>query len=445
MTLETTPDDAEIQRTVVELFRQVNFGEADPVAAGLVADVDVTDGIVTVRAGFEGLDLEAAERLAEQLRGGALAAPGVDHVRIESTTAEAPEVGAPITGVDTLLAVGSAKGGVGKTTITVSLARALAERGFAVGVFDANVHAPDAPDVLGADGPIRATAMGRPEPIDADGIEVVSVELIADDGPVAWRGAMVHDVLTDLLGNAEWTDRDVVLVDLPPGIGDAVVTIAQQAPLDGAIAVTTETAASVRATERTASLLSAYDVETVCLVANETRLVTASEEHGDARGSADARRGDPHALADELDCPVYEVPTDSTLRAPLECSFADRDSAGTAAIDDLADAVARYHAERDRPEIPDDAVDLRGLPPSTAEQQAVDEFGSPGSTPIDLVTRTEPSTLVDTVSAVLESDGLEPPETTVEDLGRHGFRCRIERPQPMRADRRRKVDASGPA
>ncbi len=250
MGYETPATDDEIKNAVIDRTREVTIADGDPVSEQLLEDIRVEDGVVTFTVAFERLNRTLSERLTEQLRGAGLATTGVEHVRVEAADAEAPESGLPVTGVGSLIAVGSAKGGVGKTTVTAALARALDESGLDVAVFDANVYAPDAPDLLGAAGPVQTTPTGRPEPVVADGIEVVSMELISDDGPVAWRGAMVHDVLKDLLGNAPWSDRDVLLVDLPPGIGDAVYTIVQQAPLDGALLVSTPTDAGARATER---------------------------------------------------------------------------------------------------------------------------------------------------------------------------------------------------
>ncbi|MFU8869763.1 P-loop NTPase, partial [Natronococcus sp.] len=227
---ETPRTDDEIKRAVIDRTREVQLADGDPVSEQLLEDVSVEDGVVTFTVVFDRLNRQLSERLSDQLRGAGLATEGIDHVRIEATDAEAPESGLPVTGVDSLIAIGSAKGGVGKTTITAALARALDEAGLDVAVFDANVYAPDIPGLLGAEGPVQNTPSGRPKPIEADGIEVVSLDLIAEDGPVAWRGAMVHDVLKDLLGDATWDDRDVLLVDLPPGIGDAVYTIVQQAP-----------------------------------------------------------------------------------------------------------------------------------------------------------------------------------------------------------------------
>ncbi|RQH00011.1 P-loop NTPase [Natrarchaeobius oligotrophus] len=422
--MTTTERADDVRRRVVDRIREVRIAGGDPIGEELLEDVSLEDGVVTFTVVFDRLDRPMAERLSEQLRGAALACDGVDHVRIEATNAGAPETGLPITGVDSLIAVASSKGGVGKTTITVSLARALDEAGLDVGVFDANVHSPDAPELLEAEGPVRQTPSGRPEPIDADGVQIVSLELIADDGPVAWRGAMVHDVVTDLLGNAAWDDRDVVLVDLPPGIGDAVYTVVQQAPLDGALLVSTPTAAAVRAAERTAALCSANDVPTIGVVSNA---VGSDGPYGD--GTEGGHEIDPETLEtsvnEEALTSIDPIPFDPALREPLVRSFDDPDTDGAAAVASLAERVEAFLAERGGPDVPADAVDLRGLPPATGYQQALTEFGPDGSGSASILFRGDPDDLVEAVGDALERDGRSV-TATVDDLGRKGWVIDLE-------------------
>ncbi|MDG5817251.1 P-loop NTPase [Natronococcus sp. A-GB7] len=417
---ETPRTDDETKRAVIDRTREVQLADGDPVSEQLLEDVSVEDGVVTFTVVFDRLNRRLSERLSDQLRGAGLATEGIDHVRIEATDAEAPESGLPVTGVDSLIAIGSAKGGVGKTTITAALARALDESGLDVAVFDANVYAPDIPDLLGAEGPIQNTPSGRPQPIDADGIEVVSLDLIAEDGPVAWRGAMVHDVLKDLLGDATWDDRDVLLVDLPPGIGDAVYTIVQQAPLDGALLVSTPTDAGVRATERTGALFTANDVETIGVVPNMTATETNESPYdGDGRNLEDAINEDAVAS-------IEPVPFDPALRNPTERSFVDGTSAGERAIADLAETVESFVAGKGGTRAPEDAIDLRGLPPEACKRQAITELGIAEDGRLSLLCRHDPERLRESVAETLESDGKRLERADVEDLGQEGWLVEFE-------------------
>ncbi|WP_436343462.1 P-loop NTPase [Natronorubrum sp. FCH18a] len=424
MSAEPPRTDDEIRRAVVDRVRDVQVPGGDPISEQLLEDVAVEDAIVTFVVNFGRLDQRMGERITDQLQGVGLAIRGVEHARVEAVEAEAPETGLPVTGVDSLIAVGSAKGGVGKTTVTVSLAKALDAAGLDVAVFDANVHAPDAPDLLDAEGPVQSTPSGGPMPVLADGIEVISVELIAEDGPVAWRGAMVHDVVTDLLGNAVWADRDVLLVDLPPGIGEAVTTLVQQAPLDGALLVSTPTGAGVRSTERTGVLFEAYGVPTIGVVPN---MVATDEE-----GFESPFDGDGRSLADEIDSvevateSLEPVPFDPALREPVAIDFDEPSTPGAASIASLAADVREFLSGSNGPEVPEDAVDLRGLPPAAIHRQAVTEFGVVGDTSVSILMRGDPDELVDVVAESLEHDERALTRTAIGDLGRDGWVVEFE-------------------
>lgn len=422
MTDETARTDEEIRRAVVDRVREVQILGSDPVSEQLIEDVDVEDGIVTFVVDFEPVDRVLADRLTDQLRGAGLATDAVVHVRVQAAGADAPETGVPVSGADSIITVGSAKGGVGKTTITVSLARALAEAGLDVGVFDANVYAPDAPDLLGAEGPVQSSPTGRPMPVEVDGIQVVSIELIAEDGPVAWRGAMVHDVVKDLLGDAVWDDRDVLLVDLPPGIGDAVYTIVQQAPVDGGLLVTTPTEEGARATRRTAALYAANDIPTIGVVHN----MVGSAAGTQAGPFADADKSVADDVAESAFDTVDPIPFDPALQDPARRSFDDPETDGEAAIAGLCETVKSFLASDAGPQVPEDAVDLRGLPPETCHRQVVTEFAVAEDDPISILMRGEPDDLVEVIDDSLARDGRSLERTTVDDLGYEGWLVELE-------------------
>lgn len=420
MTDETPQSDDEIRRAVVDRVREVQIPGGDPIGEGLLEDVTVDSGVVTFTVDFARLDRGLTDRVTDQIQGAGLATEGVVHARVESADIGSPQEGLPVTGAESIIAIGSAKGGVGKTTIAVSLARALDEVGLKVGVFDANVHAPDAPDLLGAEGPIRSTPGGNPMPALAEGIEVVSVELIADQGPNAWRGAMIHEAVKDLLGNAVWEDRDVLLVDLPPGIGDAVYTILQQAPIDGGLLVGTPTDAGARGAGRTASLFATNDVPTIGVVPNMVGSVAgpAPFDGDESVLEADVTE-EPYATIDP-------VPFDPALQDPLTSTFADPETDGERAIATLRKTIESFIADHRGPGIPDGAVDLRGLPPETSQRQAVTEVGAAVGSSVSIVMRGEPEEMIEIVEENLERGGYGLAETEIEDLGREGWLIEFE-------------------
>lgn len=150
-----------------------------------------------------------------------------------------PKPKAAVAGIKSIIAVASGKGGVGKSTTSVNLALALAGHGKKVGILDADVYGPSIPRMLGVTG--KPTAKGRTlTPMEGYGLKVMSMGfLVEEETPMIWRGPMVISALTQMLREVEWGDLDILVVDMPPGTGDAQLTMAQQVPLAGAVIVST--------------------------------------------------------------------------------------------------------------------------------------------------------------------------------------------------------------
>ncbi|MCL4408661.1 MAG: Mrp/NBP35 family ATP-binding protein [Thermotogae bacterium] len=168
------------------------------------------------------------------------------------------------------VAVLSAKGGVGKSTFTVSLAIALKRKGYTVGIFDADIHGPNVPRMLGTLGE-RASIRENKKimPILKDGIYSMSLGYIVDqETPVIWKGAMVSKAIVEMLESTEWPDMDYMIVDLPPGTGDAALTIKQNMDVDGAIIVTTPNALAVADAFRTVDFFRQVGIEISGFVEN---------------------------------------------------------------------------------------------------------------------------------------------------------------------------------
>jgi ATP-binding protein involved in chromosome partitioning len=143
-------------------------------------------------------------------------------------------------GVRNTIAVASGKGGVGKSTVAVNLALALYETGAKVGLLDVDVYGPSIPLMLGVSGKPRVTPERKIVPKEAWGLRVMSIGFLAgEDAPVIWRGPMVHGIVRQFLADVEWGELDYLVLDLPPGTGDAALTLTQTAPLSGALIVTT--------------------------------------------------------------------------------------------------------------------------------------------------------------------------------------------------------------
>jgi ATP-binding protein involved in chromosome partitioning len=175
----------------------------------------------------------------------------------------------PIPGVKNLVAVASGKGGVGKTTVAVNLALALAKLGNKVGLLDADVYGPNVPIMLGStEGPL-ATATQRIIPVQAQGIKMISMGLLnPGDKPVIWRGPMLHSVITQFLRSVEWGELDYLVIDLPPGTGDVQLTLIQTVTVTGAVVVTTPSTVALADVRKAIEMFRQVNVEVLGVVEN---------------------------------------------------------------------------------------------------------------------------------------------------------------------------------
>ena len=145
----------------------------------------------------------------------------------------------PIPGVQNIIAVGSGKGGVGKSTVSVNLAITLAKLGYKVGLMDADVYGPNVPLMMGIQQTPHAIGQ-RIQPLEAHGVRLMSMALLnPGDKPLVWRGPMLNSVIQQFLRNVDWGELDYLVIDLPPGTGDVQLTLIQTTPLTGAVVVTT--------------------------------------------------------------------------------------------------------------------------------------------------------------------------------------------------------------
>jgi ATP-binding protein involved in chromosome partitioning len=175
----------------------------------------------------------------------------------------------PLPGVDAIIAVGSGKGGVGKTTLSVNLAVALAKMGHKVGLLDADVYGPNVPLMLGVNAQPKMVGENRIEPIEAFGLKVISVGFLnPGDKPIIWRGPMLHQIVKQFLGMVEWGHLDYMIVDLPPGTGDIALSLVQSVPLTGAVVVSTPSDVSLQDARKAIEMFRQMKVDLVGVVEN---------------------------------------------------------------------------------------------------------------------------------------------------------------------------------
>ena len=232
--------------------------------------------------------------------------------------------------VRNIVAVGSGKGGVGKSTTAVNLALALAAEGLAVGVLDADVYGPSVPMMLGLSGRPDSPDGKTIEPMRAHGIEAMSIGLLVDqDTPMIWRGPMATSALTQLLTETRWGDLDVLVVDLPPGTGDIQLTMAQKIPVAGAVVVTTPQDIATLDARKALKMFEKLGIAVLGLVENMAVHVCTNcgyAEHIFGEGGAGR-------MSDQ-----YSVPVLGAL--PLEIGIRKQGDAGTPIVAAQPDSAA---------------------------------------------------------------------------------------------------------
>ncbi len=263
---------------------------------GWISDLRQQGHRAVFRLALPGFAASQRDRIAAEARGSLLAVEGIEDVQIElAQPAAAPSsgpIGAAghgpggaqlperqgIPGVRQVIAVSSGKGGVGKSTVAVNLACALAASGLRVGLLDADIYGPNAPTMLGvADRSPQVRGSGSDqvlEPIESCGIVMVSMGLlIQENQPVVWRGPMLNGIIRQFLYQVNWGERDVLVVDLPPGTGDAQLTLAQAVPMAGVVIVTTPQQVSLQDARRGLAMFLQMGVPVLGVVENMTAFI----------------------------------------------------------------------------------------------------------------------------------------------------------------------------
>jgi ATP-binding protein involved in chromosome partitioning len=179
-----------------------------------------------------------------------------------------------VPGVKNIIAVASGKGGVGKSTVSVNLAVALAQAGASVGLLDGDITGPNIPLMLGLEGQPRASANNKITPLERYGVKAISIQFFVPEGqPIVWRGPLVGGAIQQFLRDVDWGDLDYLVIDLPPGTSDAQLTLAQAVPISGAVLVTTPQEVSLADVGKALAMFQRMSVPVIGLVENMTAFV----------------------------------------------------------------------------------------------------------------------------------------------------------------------------
>jgi ATP-binding protein involved in chromosome partitioning len=228
---------------------------------------------------------------------------------VRRSTPQAPQ---NLPGVKNIVAVASGKGGVGKSTISVNLAVALAKSGASVGLLDADITGPNIPMMIGAEGQPQASPAGKITPLEANGVKVISIQFFLPEGqPVVWRGPLVGGAIQQFLRDVEWGELDYLVVDLPPGTSDAQLTLAQSVPLTGAVLVTTPQQVALSDVAKALAMFNRVNVPILGLVENMSGFVCA--HCGEVTDIFGRGGGERYAAENGIDF-LGGVPLDVTVR-----------------------------------------------------------------------------------------------------------------------------------
>lgn len=316
----------------------------DIVSLGFVKDLKAEDGVVSFTLELTTPACPLQEALVSQAREAASSVPGVRSVDINVTynvPKSTPASSAATWKIKNIIAVGSGKGGVGKSTVAVNLAVALAMRGAKVGVLDADIYGASVPNMLGAASPPEVIDDKTLKPSEVAGIKIMSVGLMVAPGtPIIWRGALVTKAIQEFIANVDWGELDYMVVDLPPGTGDAPLTVAQNLKLTGAIIVSTPQKAALDVAIKALNMFRRLDVPIIGIIENMSYLVCPyCGKEIDVFG-----RGSVETIAKHMKVPFLgSIPIDPRLREAEdrgELLVEFQDSPAAKAIMGIAERVA---------------------------------------------------------------------------------------------------------
>jgi ATP-binding protein involved in chromosome partitioning len=287
----------------------------DLVTLGMIADLAVCGGGVSLTINLTTPACPLSARIEQEARAAVEKIPGVEKVAIKMSamTRRSIDTGDLLPEVSHVIAVGSGKGGVGKSTVASHLALALVRTGARVGLMDADVYGPNLPLMLGVTATPRTEA-GKILPVEVHGLKLISMGFfLKEDEPVIWRGPMLHGVMKQFLGEVQWGALDYLIIDLPPGTGDVQLTLSQIIPLSGALIVTTPQDVALLDARKAIAMFQKVNVPVLGIVENMSAFrCPHCGERTEVFGSGGGRR-----TAERLGVPLFgSIPLDpATMRA----------------------------------------------------------------------------------------------------------------------------------
>ena len=274
MSPDKTKGPASLEQAVLDALRTVKDPDLrkDIVALNFVKNLKIDGDKASCAIELTTPACPVKGEMEQWAREAVLRVEGIREVRIQMTSAVPAAMAASekqaIAGVKNIIAVGSGKGGVGKTTVTVNLAVALARSGAAVGLLDADIYGPNVPLMMGITGWPHAVD-NRIQTLSNYGVRVMSMGFLTrDDTPLIWRGPMLHSIIQQFIRQVDWGELDYLLIDLPPGTGDVQLSLTQTVPLTGAIIVSTPQDVALQDARKAILMFRQVRVEVLGIVEN---------------------------------------------------------------------------------------------------------------------------------------------------------------------------------
>jgi ATP-binding protein involved in chromosome partitioning len=216
-----------------------------------------------------------------------------------------------IEGIKNIIAIASGKGGVGKSTISINIASAFSSIGKKVGILDADIHGPSVPHMLGLKGKPEVNNKKKIIPFEFGDMKVMSIGfLLNDDQPVVWRGPMVHSAIKQMATDTDWGELDILIIDMPPGTGDAQITVSQHLPLDGAIIVSTPQPVALNDAIKAIGMFKKVNIDIIGIIENMSYLLLGDGTKENIFGENGAKE-----MSKRLNIKfINEIPLDKKIR-----------------------------------------------------------------------------------------------------------------------------------
>ncbi|XWK89755.1 MAG: Mrp/NBP35 family ATP-binding protein [Phormidium sp.] len=339
--------------TILEVLRPVEDPELRKslVELNMIRNVKVDAGNVSFTLVLTTPACPLREFIVEDCQKAVKKLPGVTDVKVDVTAETPQQKSLPdrtgIAGVKNILAVSSGKGGVGKSTVAVNVAVALAQTGAKVGMIDADIYGPNVPTMLGlseAKVAVRQTAQGEVlEPAFNHGVKMVSMGFLIDkDQPVIWRGPMLNGIIRQFLYQVEWGELDYLIVDMPPGTGDAQLTLVQAVPMAGAVIVTTPQNVALLDSRKGLKMFQQMGVPVLGIVENMSYFIPPDlpDRQYDIFGSGGGEKTAAELGVPLLGCVPLEIPLREGGDRGIPIVAADPDSASAKALTQIAKQIA---------------------------------------------------------------------------------------------------------